>query len=185
MTEISDRKELPAAVQQFVLCWGDMGGQWGVNRSIAQIQALLYLSPKPLTAEDIADTLAIARSNVSNSIKQLQTWGLIRRVPVLGDRRDFFEAETDVWTIAAKIAAVRKEREVDPALAALQDCATAAKTDPSIDPVIVRRLDEMRSFTETMSNWYEQIMRIPRPKLLGVIRLGSKVIDYLPIRKAK
>ena len=99
MTEITVTTDLPAATQQFILCWGDMGAQWGVNRSIAQIHALLYLSTRPLTAEEIADTLALARSNVSNSIKQLQIWGLIRRVPVLGDRRDFFEAETDVWAM--------------------------------------------------------------------------------------
>src|SRR5499425_602089 len=100
MTEITDRtRSLPPAVERFVLHWGDMGGQWGVNRSVSQIHALLYLSEKPLTAEDIADTLGLARSNVSNSIKELQTWGLVRRVPLMGDRRDHFEAETDVWTI--------------------------------------------------------------------------------------
>src|ERR1700742_5065873 len=94
MTEITVKKDdLPAAVRQFVLFWGDMGGQWGVNRSVSQIHALLYLSERPLTADDIADRLAMARSNVSNSIKELQSWGLIRRIPVMGDRRDHFEAE--------------------------------------------------------------------------------------------
>src|SRR5215470_7913092 len=102
MTEISEKEsKLPAAAERFVLHWGDMGGQWGVNRSVGQIHALLYLSEKPLTAEDIADTLGLARSNVSNSIKELQIWGLVRRVPVMSDRRDHFEAETDVWAIAA------------------------------------------------------------------------------------
>ena len=92
MTEISDRTRLPAAVQEFILRWGDMGGQWGVNRSVAQVQALLYLSEKPLTAEDIADALGMARSNVSTSIRELLAWKLIRRMPVLGDRRDHYEA---------------------------------------------------------------------------------------------
>jgi DNA-binding transcriptional regulator GbsR (MarR family) len=186
MTEITvHQAELPAAIRQFVLCWGDMGGQWGVNRSVSQIHALLYLSERPLTAEDIADTLAMARSNVSNSIKELQGWGLIRRVPVMGDRRDYFEAETDVWTIAAKIAAGRKERELDPALAALADCVAAAENDPKINPAALARLKEMESFTRTVAGWYEQMVKVPRPKLMLLIRLGSKIINLLPAKKAK
>src|SRR6516165_6236927 len=98
MTEITDKPAtLPPAVERFVLQWGDMGGHWGVNRSVSQIHALLYLSERPLTAEDIADELGLARSNVSNSIKELLTWNLIRRIPVKGDRREHFEAEADVW----------------------------------------------------------------------------------------
>src|ERR1700754_4377416 len=121
MTEIADTtKRLPAAVEQFVLRWGDLGGQWGVNRSVAQIQALLYLSDRPLAAEDIADVLGLARSNVSNSIRELITWKLVRRVPVLGDRRDHYEAEADLWQIMTRIAQGRKEREIDPAVAALE-----------------------------------------------------------------
>src|SRR3569832_2856851 len=116
MTEITVESRLPPAVEHFVLHWGDMGGQWGVNRSVSQIHALLYLSERPLTAEEIADTLGMARSNVSNSIKELLAWNLVRRVPVMGDRRDQFEAETDIWEIAARIAAGRKEREIAPAV---------------------------------------------------------------------
>src|SRR5215831_7401517 len=105
MTETSaNTKRMPPAVQEFVLRWGDMGNQWGVNRSVAQIQALLYLSERPLTAEDIAEQLGLARSNVSNSIKELLPWNLIRRVPVKGDRREHYEAETDVWEIFSRIA---------------------------------------------------------------------------------
>src|SRR5205807_2238468 len=98
-------KQLPRAVERFVLHWGDMGGQWGLNRSVAQIQALLYLSERPMTAEDIADALGLARSNVSNSIKELLGWNLIRRVPIKGDRRDHFEAETDIWEMFMRISA--------------------------------------------------------------------------------
>src|SRR5688500_15612611 len=101
MTEITDKSgKLPETVERFILHWGDMGGQWGVNRSVSQIHALLYLSERPLTAEDIADALGIARSNVSNSIRELMAWDLIRRVPIKGDRRDHFEAETDLWEMA-------------------------------------------------------------------------------------
>ncbi|HEY0301736.1 MAG TPA: MarR family transcriptional regulator, partial [Rhizomicrobium sp.] len=93
MTETTVSPDLSPAVRRFVLHWGDMGSQWGVNRSVSQIHALLYLSERPLTAEEIAEVLAMARSNVSNSIRELQSWGLVRRVPVLGERRDFFEAD--------------------------------------------------------------------------------------------
>src|SRR5882672_5571264 len=123
MTEITEKAaKLPDAIERFVLHWGDMGSQWGVNRSVSQIHALLYVSDRPLTAEEIADTLGLARSNVSNSIKELQSWNLIRRVPIRGDRREHFEAETDVWEMFARISAGRKEREIDPAITALKTC---------------------------------------------------------------
>src|SRR3954454_20174655 len=128
MTEISlATKPLPPALERFVLHWGDMGSQWGVNRSVAQIQALLYLSERPLTAEQIAETLVMARSNVSNSLKELLGWRLIRRVPIMSDRRDHFEAETDIWEVFTRIAAGRKEREIDPAIAALKACLAEAE----------------------------------------------------------
>jgi DNA-binding transcriptional regulator GbsR (MarR family) len=185
MTEITVQRELPEAVRLFVLHWGDMGGQWGVNRSVSQIHALLYLSERPLTAEDIADALGMARSNVSNSIKELQGWGLIRRVPVLGDRRDHFEADADVWSIASKIVAGRKERELDPALAALKACVAGAAGDTRVHPVAKARLGEMLAFTATVNGWYEQMAGIERPKLLALIRLGAKIVNFLPGRKTK
>ena len=185
MTETAVMSDLPPAVRRFVLHWGDMGGQWGTNRSVSQIHALLYLSERPLTAEDIAETLAMARSNVSNSIKELQGWGLVRRVPMMGDRRDHFEAETDVWSIAAKIVAGRKTRELDPAIAALTDCAADAKDDTKLHPVAAERLNAMLEFTTAMNGWYEQMSAMPRPALMTLIRLGSRVARYLPARKTK
>src|SRR3954449_9835446 len=143
MTEITVESSLPPAVERFILHWGDMGGQWGVNRSVAQIHALLYLSERPLTAEDIADSLGLARSNVSNSIKELLGWGLIHRVPLLGDRRDHFAAETDIWEIVTRIAKGRKAREIDPAEAALRVCTEEAEHDASVSPVARQRLKAM------------------------------------------
>ncbi|HEY0104894.1 MAG TPA: MarR family transcriptional regulator [Rhizomicrobium sp.] len=172
-------------IRRFVLHWGDMGGQWGVNRSVSQIHALLYLAERPLTAEAIAETLAMARSNVSNSLKELQGWGLIRRVPVLGDRRDHFEADTDVWSIAAKIAAGRKERELDPAIAALEACVAEAAGDPKLSRVATERLAAMLDFTRTATQWFDQMSTMPRPTLMALIRLGARVARFLPVRKAK
>jgi len=180
MTEITNTaKDMPPAVQRFILHWGDMGGQWGVNRSVAQIHALLYLSERPLTAEDIAGTLGIARSNVSNSIKELLTWKLIRRVPVMGDRRDHFEAETDIWDMVTRIAQGRKEREIDPAAEALRACMAEAEGDRRISPVAVARLAEMLDFVDTVNRWYDQMLRVPKGKLVALIRMGSKIADII------
>ena len=179
MTEMT---VIPKAVDRFILAWGEMGGFWGVNRSVAQIHAFLYMSPEPMTAEDISVGLAMARSNVSNSLKELLRWGLVRRVLVKGDRREYFEAEADVWEMATRIAAGRKEREVDPALAALRKCVEEGEGDPDMHPEALARLRRMLEFTETISRWYEQMTRVPRPKVLALLRLGSKIASLLPDR---
>src|SRR6516165_8223529 len=185
MTEISVLQKMPPALERFVLHWGDMGGQWGVNRSVSQIHAVLYLSEQPMTADDIASTLGMARSNVSNSLKELLAWNLIRRVPILGDRRDHFEAETDIWEVAARIAAGRKEREIDPAIAALRACVSDAADDPTITPVASKRLKEMLAFTELVDRWYTQMLNVPRPRLAALIRLGEKIVHLLPAGKSR
>jgi len=186
MTEITEKPvKLPGPVERFVLQWGDMGGQWGVNRSVSQIHALLYLSERPLTAEEIAAALGLARSNVSNSIKELMAWNLIRRVPVKGDRREHFEAETDPWEIAMRIAAIRKERELDPALDALRACVADAERDPKLHPVAGKRLKEMLSFVESLDRWYAQMLTVPKPKLAALIRLGTRIVALLPLGKSR
>jgi DNA-binding transcriptional regulator GbsR (MarR family) len=176
---------MPPAVERFVLQWGDMGSQWGVNRSVAQIHALLYLSERPLTAEDIAETLGIARSNVSNSLKELQGWKLIRRIPVLGDRRDHFEAETDLWEMVTRIAQGRKEREIDPAAAALRACRAEAQDDPRVSETAKKRLAEMDDFLGTMSRWYDQMLGVPPQKLMALVRMGSRVVSLLSFGRSK
>src|SRR5947207_6072794 len=185
MTETTDKKKLPAVVERFILHWGDMGDEWGVNRSVSQIQGLLYLAEAPMTAEDIAETLGMARSNVSNSIKELLAWNLIRRVPIMGDRRDHFEAETDIWEVAARIAAGRKQREIDPAIEALRACVADAAGDPDISPVAGKRLKEMLAFTETVDGWFSQMLTVPRPKLIALMRLGVRIVGLLPAGKSK
>ncbi len=180
MTEITaESRTLPPAVERFILHWGDMGGQWGVNRSVAQIHALLYLSERPLTAEEIADTLGMARSNVSNSLRELGGWKLVRRVPVFGDRRDHFEAETDLWEMVTRIAQGRKEREIDPAAAALHACLAEAQGDPRVSAVAKKRLAEMDGFVASLNRWYDQMLNVPAPKIMALIRMGSKVVNLL------
>ena len=180
MTEITKNSDpLSPAVERFILHWGDLGGQWGVNRSVAQIHALLYLSEHPQTAEEIADTLGLARSNVSNSIKELMGWKLIHRVPVMGDRRDHFAAETDIWEMVTRIAQGRKEREIDPAAEALRACLAEAESDSQINPVALKRLKEMLDFVETINRWYTQMLGVPKPVLVTLIKMGSKVTNLL------
>jgi DNA-binding transcriptional regulator GbsR (MarR family) len=184
MTEITDTNAttptpLSPAVQQFVLHWGNLGDRWGVNRSVRQIHALLYVADKPLTAEEIADSLGIARSNVSTSLRELLAWDLIRAVPVLRDRRTFYVAETDLWTLVSRIAAGRKERELDPAAAALKDCLAAAENDDETSPVVTRRLRDMLDFVERTGRWYEQMIRLPRAQVTALMKLGSGVVRLL------
>jgi DNA-binding transcriptional regulator GbsR (MarR family) len=179
MTEISNKSsELPQAVEEFVLRWGDMGGQWGVNRSVAQIHALLFLSDRPLTAEDIADKLDMARSNVSNSLKELLIWKLAWKAPMLGDRRDHYVAETDLWQMANKVAQGRKEREIDPMVAAIR-AAMEGVDDPRISPVVRQRLHSMHDFMNTVEGWYRQMLDVPPSQIMTLIRMGSKVVGLL------
>jgi DNA-binding transcriptional regulator GbsR (MarR family) len=186
MTEIAvESRILAPAVQRFVLHWGDMGNQWGVNRSVAQIHALLYLSERPLTAEDIADTLGMARSNVSNSLKELIGWKLIRRLPVLGDRRDHYEAETDLFEMVTRIAQGRKEREIDPAAAALRACMAEAEGDTKVSAVALARLAEMQKFIETLNRWYDQMLSVPPAKIMSLISMGAKVVNFLSFGRGK
>jgi DNA-binding transcriptional regulator GbsR (MarR family) len=179
MTEITNESKLHPAVQEFVLRWGDLGGQWGVNRSVAQIQALLILSERPLNAEEIAEKLGMARSNVSNSLKELLVWKLIHRVPMLGDRRDFFAAETDMWQMASKVAQGRKEREIDPMLAAIDAAMNRVDEGGALHPLVRQRLGEMHGFIHTVESWYRQMIEVPPAQVMRLIKLGAKVVGLL------
>ncbi|WP_298467360.1 MarR family transcriptional regulator [uncultured Erythrobacter sp.] len=185
MTEISVDSKLPPSIAKFVLHWGDLGGQWGVNRSVAQIHALLFISDRPLTAEEIAEKLGMARSNVSNSIKELLGWRLIHRVPMMGDRRDHFDAEADIWEMAVRIAQGRKAREIDPAEEALRLCNQEAKTDAEVSPEAKEKLAAMLDFVTTMSRWHDEMLKVPKPALTALIKMGSGVTRLINWRPGK
>ena len=172
---------LAPVVQKFVLHWGEMGARWGVNRTVAQIHALLYISPRPLTAEEIADTLSVARSNVSTSLKELQGWGIVRVVHVLGDRRDHFESMKDVWELFQVILTERKRREIDPTVALLKECVAEARRPGAADAYSLERLRELLGFFDTMTAWYEQVRQLPTGAMLKFVRLGGKVKRMLGI----
>lgn len=171
--------QLTPVMERYVVHWGEMGTRWGVNRSIAQIHALLYLSPQPLTAEEIADTLSIARSNVSTSLRELQAFGLVRLTHVLGDRRDHFEALKDNWEMLMLIVEERKRREIDPTLALLRECVAEAEADKTTDPEVKARIERMLTFMDTLTSWYEQVKNLPKPTLVTLMKMGSKVARFV------
>lgn len=161
--------------QRFVLHWGEMGTRWGINRTVAQVHALLFLSPKPLHAEEIATTLTVARSNVSTSLRELQGWGIVRVVHVLGDRRDHFESIKDVWEIFRIVAEERKRREIDPTLRVLQECVSELKGAGAGNAYTRERLEQMLDFLTTTSNLFEELVHMPAPTLKGMAKLRGRL----------
>ena len=160
--------------QQFVLHWGEMSSRWGINRTVAQIHALLYLSAEPLNAEQIADALSVARSNVSTSLRELQAWGIVKVVHLLGDRRDHFETMEDAWQMFQVILEQRKRREIDPTVATLTELvAEAGKSAEESLPR--RRMEELLRLLETLTLWYEQMGKLPVKVQKKVLRMGSKL----------
>jgi DNA-binding transcriptional regulator GbsR (MarR family) len=172
---------LTPLMQKFILHWGEMGTRWGINRTVAQIHALLYLSEKPLTAEEIADLLDVARSNVSTSLKELQNWGIVRIVHVMGDRRDHFESMKDVWEMFRTILDERKKRESDPTLALLRELSAEAKKPSAADAHVRERVNDMLEFFELMTTWYEQTRKMPTPAVIRMCKLGDKVAKMLGV----
>ena len=175
--------KLTPVMQKFVLHWGEMGTRWGVNRTVAQIHALLYLSPDPLNAEDIADTLGVARSNVSTSLKELQSWGLVKVTHVLGDRRDHFESLKELWDIFLVVIEGRKKREIDPTLTVLRECVLDSEHDDKTRPEIKQRIENSLEFMELLTTWYDQMKKLPQPTLFKILKLGAKVQNFIGTKK--
>lgn len=170
--------KLNPTAQRFILHWGEMGSKWGVNRTVSQIHALLYLAGKPLPADEIAETLAVARSNVSNSIKELQNWNLVRVVHTLGDRRDHFETSTDVWELFRTVVRERKEREFDPTIDVLRDCLTSEELSQE-EAAVQQRIRDTLALMESLSTWGDQMLKLEPATLMKVMKLGAKIQKLL------
>jgi DNA-binding transcriptional regulator GbsR (MarR family) len=177
MTDI--KTGLTPIQQKFILHWGEMGAKWGINRTVAQIHALLYLSARPLNAEAIASTLGVARSNVSTSLRELQGWGIVRISHILGDRRDHFESLKDVWEMFRIIVDERKKREADPVLHMLREAVSEAKKPGAADAYTRERLADMLQFFELMTSWTEQTRKLPTPAVIRMVKMGGKVAKLL------
>jgi DNA-binding transcriptional regulator GbsR (MarR family) len=174
--------KLTPVMQKYILHWGEMGTRWGVNRTVAQIHALLFLSPEPLHAEDIADILGVARSNVSTSLKELQSWQLVKVIHMMGDRRDHFESRKDLWDMFLIIIEERKRREIDPTLTMLRECVLDSAADKETPKEIKTRIGNMLEFMETLTSWYEQMRTVPKPTLVKLMQMGAKVTKFLSVK---
>jgi DNA-binding transcriptional regulator GbsR (MarR family) len=175
---------LPAISRRFVMHWGEMGSRWGVNRTVAQIHALLYLSGRPLHAEEIADILLVARSNVSTSLRELQNFNLVRVTHLVGDRRDHFETSKDVWELFRTVVRERKSREFDPTVAMLRECVS----DPAFsreDADARTRIRETLALMTALSSWGEEMLRLEPATLMKVMKLGSRIQKLLRQDKSK
>lgn len=178
ITEIREMNDLPPAAQKFILHWGEMGARWGINRTVAQVHALLYLSDRPLNAEEICQTLVLARSNVSVALRELQGWGIVKVTHLAGDRRDHFESMTDVFEMFRLIMNERKRREIDPTIKLIDDCLEASSG--KAEGALVRaRLEKMREFFDLALTFSAQLDRVSTPVLVKAVRMGDKAIKIL------
>jgi DNA-binding transcriptional regulator GbsR (MarR family) len=174
-------KTLSPVQQKLILHWGEMGTRWGINRTVAQIHALLFLSPQPLNAEDIAQVLGVARSNVSNSLKELQGWGIVKRRHVLGDARDHFESMKDVWEMFRVVLDERKKREIDPTERLLHECIAEAEQNPETDDYTKQKLRELAEFFDTSIACFGQVRQWPTGVLIKFAKAGGKLRKLLSI----
>ena len=182
---MTDQKtNLSPIAQKFILHWGEMGTRWGINRTVAQVHALLFLSEKPMPADEIANTLGVARSNISNSLRELQNWGIVRVVHVIGDRRDHFESMKDVFAMFRVIARERKKREIEPTLRVLRDCVAESGKPKAAAPYTRERLADLVNFFEIATTAYEQMEKLPTPAVLKLAKLGEKAFKLLGISAA-
>lgn len=175
---------LDPVAEKFVLHWGEMGTRWGVNRTVAQIHALLYLSPQPMNAEEIASTLSIARSNVSTSLRELESWGIVKAIHLLGDRREHYQATKDVWEMARVILDERKRREIDPTVSLLRECLRDLDEKGPGEAEKHERLKAMLEFVEMLTSLYGQISRLPTGTVRGLLSAQGKVQKLLTGRPA-
>jgi len=170
--------DLSPTLSRFVLHWGEMGTRWGVNRTVAQIHALLYITGRPMHAEEIADTLGVARSNVSTSLRELQGWNLVKLVHLAGDRRDHFESSTDVWELLRTVVRERQRREVAPTIEVLRELLA----EPGIakDPAEAkRRMRETLELMETLTAWSDEMLKLDTSTLTKVLKLGARIKKLL------
>lgn len=173
--------QLAPLSQAFVLHFGEMGSRWGINRTVGQIYALLYVSPDPLCADDIVEKLGVSRSNVSMGLRELQAWNLVLLKHLPDDRRDFFTTPDDVWLILRTLAEERKKREVDPTLSVLREILMQTPNDES-ERHAQERMAEMHGLIEQLTNWYDDVKNLETERLATLLSLGARVTKFLEVK---
>ncbi len=165
---------LSPLVRSFVGHFGEMGSRWGINRTVGQIYALIYVSPQPLNADEIGEALEFSRSNVSMGLKELQAWRLVKLRHVSGDRREYFEAPTDAWEVFRTLAEERRRREIEPTLTMLRNALMEEAVTPE-DRYAQARMKDMHGLIEMMTTWFEDVQRLDQATLSQLMKMGSKV----------
>jgi DNA-binding transcriptional regulator GbsR (MarR family) len=173
--------QLAPLTQRFVLHFGEMGSRWGINRTVGQIYALLYVSPRALNADDIGEALAFSRSNVSMGLKELQSWNLVRFQHLPGDRREYFQAPEDVWAIFRTLAEERRKREIDPTLSMLREALMEQPTNED-DIHAQERMKQMHDLVELMTGWLAEVQKMDSATLVSLMKMGAKVQKLLEIK---
>ena len=174
---------LSPLVESFVLHFGEMGSRWGINRTVGQIYALLYVSPEPLNADAIVEALGVSRSNVSMGLRELQGWNLVVLKHLPNDRRDHFTTPTDVWQILRVLAEERKKREVDPTLSVLRELLMQSPTTEA-DRHAQARLTEMHGLIEQLTTWYDDVKRLETERLASLLAMGARITRLLEMPAA-
>ena len=169
---------LSSLQQEFVLHFGEMGSRWGINRTVGQIYALLFLSDEPLNAEDITERLGFSRSNVSMGLKELQSWSLVRLRHLPNDRRDYFSTPDDLWEIVRILVQERKKREIDPTLTKLRSLEMQTPGGGA-DEHARGRIAELRELIELLTGWYDDMNRLETERLVQLLKLGSKIQSFV------
>lgn len=169
--------QLSGTQERFVRRWGDMGTRWGIPRSTALLHGLLYICDRALTPEEICETLGLARSNVSTSLRELEDYRLVTRTSVPGDRRSYFSAETDVWEIARRILEERRRRETEGAVLAVEECLDAARAEG--DAVLTRRMEAMQELLSAADSIAAAAQHYPTSVFSRAARMGSKLLVLL------
>jgi DNA-binding transcriptional regulator GbsR (MarR family) len=172
---------LTPLAQDFVLHFGEMGSRWGINRTVGQIYALLYVSARPLNADEIAEALAFSRSNVSMGLKELESWRLVKLQHIPNDRREYFSAPDDVWAIFRTLADERRKREVDPTLSMLRDSLMVQATNEE-DRHAQQRMKEMHDLIEMVTLWFNDVHRLEPDTLKQLMKMGAKVTKLLEMK---
>jgi DNA-binding transcriptional regulator GbsR (MarR family) len=177
-------RDLPVVAKKFIVHWGELGTRWGINRTVAQVHALLYLSPKPLDVQSVCDAHGVARSNAAASLRELQGWGVVRPVHLLGDRREHYEAIADVWQMLSILAEARKRREIDPTLAILRECdATAPAGDRVADRFVHSRIRAMLEVFETLSPLIDEFVLLPSAAIRSLAGWRGRLRSLLKVRR--
>ncbi len=178
---MTQAKPLSELSRQFVSHFGEMGSRWGINRTVGQIYALIYISPEPLNADEIADTLAFSRSNVSMGLKELQSWRLVQLSHTPGDRREYFRAPQDVWEIFRRLAEERRRREIEPTQSMLRD-ALLQEVDTDEDRYAQQRMREMHELIDKLMSWFDDVQRLSPETALQLMSMGAAVSRVLEVK---